>query len=148
MISRYESVVVRLSCQLLVPFMQVFAVYVLFHGHYSPGGGFQAGAILAASIIVARLTQPPEVAQRYLPRSSAIRLGATGVFLYGSVGLLPLSCGGEFLDYGRLALGELMPARARYWGILAVEIGVGLAVCGAMVSIFDDLGRRGPERRR
>jgi multicomponent Na+:H+ antiporter subunit B len=35
--------------------MQLFAFYVLLHGHYSPGGGFQAGILLGASMILPRL---------------------------------------------------------------------------------------------
>jgi multicomponent Na+:H+ antiporter subunit B len=145
MVSPFDSVVVRTSCQLLVPFMQVFALYVLFHGHYSPGGGFQAGAILSASVILTRLTQREHLANRYLPRETAVRLGALGVLVYGGVGLLPLFWGGEFLDYGRVSLLGLLPAKARYYGILGVEIGVALGVCGVMVSIFDDLAAAPPD---
>ena len=62
MIDAYDSVVVRTACKLLAPFVQVFALYVLFHGHESPGGGFQGGAILGASVILLRFTQEREVA--------------------------------------------------------------------------------------
>jgi multicomponent Na+:H+ antiporter subunit B len=139
MISPFDSVIVRTTCQLLVPFMQVFAVYVLFHGHYSPGGGFQAGAILGASVILMRLTQARRFSSRYLSGDLAVRLGAVGVLVYGLVGILPLFWGGAFLDYGKVALAGLETARSRYFGILGVEIGVALGVGGVMVSIFDDL---------
>ena len=38
-----DSDIVRLSCRIVARVIQVFAVYVVFHGHYSPGGGFQGG---------------------------------------------------------------------------------------------------------
>ena len=53
--------VVSTTCRVLIPFAQVFALYVLFHGHESPGGGFQGGAILGATIILARFTTPRSV---------------------------------------------------------------------------------------
>ena len=90
MITPYASVVVRTVCKIIIPFAQVFGLYVLFHGHESPGGGFQAGAILGASVILARFTVPWEITLRYLTGSGAIRVGAAGVLLYAVVGLLPL----------------------------------------------------------
>ena len=49
---RHESVIVRTAVRLLAPLVQIFGLYVLFHGHYSPGGGFQGGVIMAASYIL------------------------------------------------------------------------------------------------
>jgi multicomponent Na+:H+ antiporter subunit B len=146
MISPYDSVIVRTVAQVLIPFMQVFAAYVLFHGHYSPGGGFQAGSILAASVILARLTQRPLLARRVLTGDAAIRLGAAGVLAYGVVGLLPLLWGSTFLDYGAVEVPGFEPAKVRYYGILLVEIGVAAGVWGVMVSIFDDLAEAGEDR--
>lgn len=139
MIDPYDSVVVRTSCKVLVPFAQVFALYVLFHGHESPGGGFQGGAILGASIILLRFTQVRSLSARYLPGSLALQLGAAGVLIYGSFGLLPMLWGGNFLDYGRIPFPGVSVAEARALGILGVEIGVCSGVAGVMVSIFDDL---------
>jgi len=139
MITPYDSVVVRTVCKLLIPFVQVFGLYVLFHGHESPGGGFQAGAILGASMILARFTETREVARRYLTGSAAIRAGAAGVLLYALVGLLPLLWGGSFLGYGAVPLGSMPPSEVRALGILGVEMGVAIGVTGVMVSIFDDL---------
>jgi len=146
-ISPFDSVVVRTTCQVIVPFMQVFALYVLFHGHYSPGGGFQAGAILGASVILTRLTQRQQL-DRFLPRDLALRAGALGVLIYASMGLIPLLLGGEFLDYGRMSVFGWTPARARYWGILGIEIGVAIGVCGVMVAIFDAVADSGIDERR
>jgi multicomponent Na+:H+ antiporter subunit B len=41
MIQPYDSLIVRTVCKILIPFAQVFALYVLVHGHESPGGGSQ-----------------------------------------------------------------------------------------------------------
>jgi hypothetical protein len=47
MIRPFDSLMLRTLLGPLVAAMQLFAVYVLVHGHYSPGGGFQAGILLA-----------------------------------------------------------------------------------------------------
>jgi hypothetical protein len=56
-------------------------------------------------------------------------------------GWLPLLTGGMFLDYAALAPAEVDPAALRYFGILVVELAIGLAVFGAMLLIFDVLVR-------
>ncbi len=104
MITPYDSVIVRTACKVLVPFAQVFALYVLFHGHESPGGGFQGGAILGASIILTRFTQSRRLARRYAPGSVAVRLGADGVLIYYAVGAVPFLFVGSFLYYRYLPL--------------------------------------------
>ena len=43
--------VVRITAKLLIPFILLFALYVQFHGDFGPGGGFQAGVMLAAAVI-------------------------------------------------------------------------------------------------
>ena len=139
MISPYDSFVVRTTCKLMVPFLQVFGLYVLFHGHESPGGGFQGGAIIGASIILTRFTQTRRLNRSFLPGHRAVQLGAIGVLIYFAVGIVPMAFGGSFLDYGRLPLPWLPTAEVRAIGILGVEIGVAAAVAGVMVSIFDDL---------
>ena len=55
MIERHDSVVVTTVLRLLIPVAQLFALYVLAHGHESPGGGFQAGVILGATYILLAL---------------------------------------------------------------------------------------------
>ena len=45
------DLVLRVIAKLLIPFILVFALYVQFHGDFGPGGGFQAGVIVAAAII-------------------------------------------------------------------------------------------------
>ena len=44
--------VLRVIARLLLPSILLFALYVQFHGDFGPGGGFQAGVIFAAGIIL------------------------------------------------------------------------------------------------
>jgi multicomponent Na+:H+ antiporter subunit B len=137
-----DSVIVRTLMPLLVSSLQLFSVYVVMHGHYSPGGGFQAGVLLAASFILPMLMDKPP--RRYLmPRQrSAVILAAVGVFVFALFALVPLPAGRPMLDYASLPMGEsFLPADRRSLGILGIEIGVMLAVAGAVVSIFHTLRR-------
>ena len=55
MITSQQSVIVKTVCRILVPFVQMFGLYVIMHGHSSPGGGFQGGVILGSSFILLSL---------------------------------------------------------------------------------------------
>ena len=136
---RYESIIVQTICSLLVPFIQLFALYVIFHGHYGPGGGFQGGVLLAASIILQRLYLGTEVSFQKFPPKLALAFGAIGKLIFGLAGIIPMVSGGAFLDYGYLPIPWVHGAELRYLGILIVEIGIGLAVFGSLVLIFDNL---------
>jgi multisubunit Na+/H+ antiporter MnhB subunit len=67
MILGHDSVIVQTMVRLLVPWIRIYALYVLFHGHYSPGGGFQAGVIMAASYVLLGLALGRAEFDRSLP---------------------------------------------------------------------------------
>lgn len=138
MIQKDNNPIVSLVSRVVSPFIMLFALYVIFHGHYSPGGGFQGGTMLAAAVILVRLAAGREIAQLQFKKSWGTLLGSVGVFIYFFTGLFAMLMGGNFLNYGFLPLGT-EPAATRGWGILFIEIGVGLAVMGILVAIYDDL---------
>jgi multicomponent Na+:H+ antiporter subunit B len=138
-IGAYGSQVVRVVSVLLAPLMMMFGLYVVAHGHYGPGGGFVGGIVIGVAIVLLRFTVPRSVSLRYFPPAAARIAAAAGVLIYLAAGFAALAAGAEFLDYEAVGLfGGTDPDR-RYIGILVVEIGVGLAVTGVMVSLFDSL---------
>jgi multicomponent Na+:H+ antiporter subunit B len=142
-IGLHGSPIVRFAARVQAPLLQLYALYVLAHGHYGPGGGFQAGAALAASYLLPRIAEGVEEGSRGLSTRAAMLLAVGGVLVYGAVGLLSLLLGGAaFLDYSGLArLPWPMPdgAAARAVGTLTVEVGVAMAVMGVMITLYDDL---------
>jgi multicomponent Na+:H+ antiporter subunit B len=151
MIGAYPTVVVRVIAALLSPFIAMFGLYIIAHGHYGPGGGFAGGVFLAVGAILPRLTLPEHVAYRLVPTTVGPIAGGIGMLGFLAIGLAPLALGGDFLDYSLLAFGGMEIPRARYLGILVVEVAVGLAVFGAMILLFDVLTGRAqrpsPQRR-
>ncbi|MAG14826.1 MAG: sodium:proton antiporter [Dehalococcoidales bacterium] len=135
---RYQSIIIQSICSLLIPFIQLFAIYVILHGHYGPGGGFQGGVLLAVSVLLQRLYLGKEVAYQKFPPKLALALGAVGMLIFGLAGIVPMAFGGSFLDYAYLPLPGVSGAELRYLGILIVELGIGLAVFGTLVLIFDN----------
>jgi multicomponent Na+:H+ antiporter subunit B len=144
MVFRKEDIIVSTIARILIPFIQLYALYVIMHGHYSPGGGFQGGVILGASMVLLLLTRGHDEAKYKIPENVVTLLSSIGVLIYSGIGLLCVFFLGNFLDYGKLALLlHVSPAQARSLGILGVEIGVGFAVMAVMYSIFLDISTGG-----
>ena len=124
---------------LVIPFILLFALYVQFHGEYSPGGGFQAGALFASGIILYGLLKGERASLKVIPASVLSLLMVSGVLLYAGVGIVTMLLGGAFLDYSVLAAD---PIAGQHLGILVIELGVGLTVTGVMLSIFHAFAAR------
>ena len=134
MIDRQQSLIVKTVCRRLVPFIQLFGLYVVIHGHTSPGGGFQGGVILGASFILLAIAYGIEEMRRRFSLTALTVFTSTGVFLFAGIGVLCVLLGGNFLDYSMLP-----GAEPRSLGMLGIEVGVGITVMAAMVSIFYEL---------
>ena len=134
-----KNYIIVMVSRAVSPFIMLFALYVIFHGHYSPGGGFQGGTLLAAALLLMRLAAGSEIAQLQFKRILGTPLGSIGVLIYFGTGFAALLSGGEFLNYRFLPFAGFTAAELRFLGILMVEIGVGLAVMAILVAIYDDL---------
>ena len=135
-----HHLVLRVVTRALIPLILMFALYIQFHGDYGPGGGFQAGVIFGAAIILYTLIFGLTKAERVIaPLFLRYMMGA-GVLIYGGTGILALLLGGEFLNYDVLAHDAL---HGQHYGILAVEFGVGVTVTAVMISIFFNFTGRG-----
>ena len=126
--------------RLLVPFIILFGLYVQFHGEYGPGGGFQAGAIIATALILHALLEGESAALMAVPRRVLLGMAAGGAILYSGVGIASLLMGGNFLDYSVL---HSNPVTGQQLGIIVIEAGVGITVTGALLSIFHAFAARG-----
>lgn len=135
-----DAIVLRVMAKLFIPIILMFGLYVQFHGDYGPGGGFQAGVVAAAAVILHTLVFGLRRTQRALPPAATLRLMAAGVLTYAGTGVFALLKGGNFLGYNALSD---HPVEGQHLGILLVELGVGVAVFAAMVAIVFSLSTRG-----
>lgn len=139
-----QDMIVKTTTRLIIPFIQLFGLYVIAHGHHSPGGGFQGGVILGASIILYAISQNLRRTIERMSETVSAVFCAAGVFIYAGAGALCLLMGANFLDYSGLSpIFGVDAIQARSLGILVVEIGVGLAVMSAMVWIYYNLASMG-----
>ena len=129
----HRKLVLRVISKLLIPVIMLFGLYVQFHGDFGPGGGFQAGVIFASAFILYVLIYGVDEARKVVPAWSSRFLLAFGLVLYAAVGFWALFNGGNFLDYDVLFAD---PLKGQHFGILIIELGVGITVAAAMITIF------------
>jgi multicomponent Na+:H+ antiporter subunit B len=139
-----DNLILQTTIRLTVPFIQLFGLYVIVHGHYSPGGGFQGGVLLGAAFILIALGYDLPTSKRYFPvRTNAI-LANSGALIYTGIATLCALLGGYFLDYSILTrLLPIDPIEWRSLGIFLVEVGVGLGVMCIMLSLYWDMASGG-----
>ncbi|HJN03265.1 MAG TPA: DUF4040 domain-containing protein [Nitrospinota bacterium] len=130
-----EHIVIRTISRILIPFVQLYALYVIAHGELSPGGGFQGGVIFGSSIILYVIAFGLEEGRKVrIFREMGDLLNSTGVLIYAGIGVLCLLAGGAYLEYDKLPLGSEKMASSL--GIYGIEIGVGITVAAVMITIF------------
>jgi multicomponent Na+:H+ antiporter subunit B len=140
------DLITKTTCRLVIPFIQLFALYVIAHGHHSPGGGFQGGVILGASAILYAISHDLRATLRRFSERTTVLLSAVGVFIYAGAGMICLILGGNFLDYSALSPilgGDKIMSRS--YGILIVEMGVGIAVMSVMIWIYYNISSAGKQ---
>ncbi len=138
------DIILQSAARLLVPVMQIFALYVVAHGHHSPGGGFQGGVILGASFILLALAYDLKTVLKRFKENTVLFLSAIGVLIYAGIGIICLILGRNFLAYAAWAkLLGITEVEAHSHGMLGVEIGVAITVMSIMLSLYANLASGG-----
>ena len=145
MTDKHDSALLHFVARaVMVPAILLFGLYVLVHGEVSPGGGFQAGAILAAGLILSRLSLTSSEGRRLFSRPRLVVITVLGMILYAGTGVAAMLSGGNYLDYGVIAfewIDRIWPGDLgrRHIGVFIIETGVMLAVFGTLALAVDYL---------
>lgn len=140
------DVILRVATKLFIPFILMFALFVQWHADYGPGGGFQAGVIAAAALILYAIIFGTAAAERAFPRWMAEAMVPLGVLIFAGVGVWSMIQGANYLDYDAIFHWPATPYEAvhgQHWGVYLVEIGVLVTVTGTMLTIFYNFAARG-----
>ena len=156
--------IIRVVTKLIIPYILLFGLYVQFHGDFGPGGGFQAGVIMASAFILYGLVFGLPAVHEVAPSKVIEKLIALGVLIYAGTGLATTLIGrtahghadhdhahtnsshaevvesvpANFLDYEALnhdVLHGFLP-HGQHLGIFLIELGVGITVTAVMIMIF------------
>jgi multisubunit Na+/H+ antiporter MnhB subunit len=131
MISR-TSPITSLAVRAVTPIALVVAAYVLFAGHNQPGGGFAAGLMLGAVVVlrtIAGMQQP----------SGAMTWLATGGVIAGAVAIAPMLWGEPLLDQVVVTWDLPVVGSVKTGSALLFDLGVVAIVVGLVLALLDGL---------
>ncbi|WP_052366768.1 Na+/H+ antiporter subunit A [Paraoerskovia marina] len=134
-----RSVIFEVVTRLVFHSMIVFALFLLFSGHNSPGGGFAAGLLVGIALLVRYLAGGRYELGEAAPVHPGLLLG-TGLFLSAGVGLLALLLGGEVLQSVIIDIHVPVIGDVHLVTSLFFDIGVFLLVIGLVLDILRSLG--------
>jgi multicomponent Na+:H+ antiporter subunit B len=132
-----DDQIVRITSRLVVPFIQVYGIYVILNGHLTPGGGFSGGAIFGASLVLIALSFNLEAGVKQISHNTASILESGGALGYALTGLAALFLGGSYLANRSAGFpigeaGQLFSSGA----ILVITVFVGVKVASTIVTLF------------
>lgn len=131
---KIKRVIQRCGCDTILPLTLVYIIYIILHGHLSPGGGFQGGVLMTAVVILMYLGHGYEATTKAL--SFNLLHEAEGVMstVYVALALLGVAVGAQFCQnvlYTHGAVGDLYSSGTIFW----MNVTVGLKVITGIGSI-------------
>lgn len=140
-----STVILRTASKFLVPLSLVFAFYIYFKGHQTPGGGFVAGLVASVALIVLRMCEGGESLDRMLVKER-ILIG-WGLLVVVGTGIVAMCFGLPFLTsaHGTINLptapGTDIHPHLELASAMAFDLGVFLVVIGVVVGIINALSQ-------
>ena len=135
-----NDLIVRSIARIIIPLIQLYGLYIIIHGHLSPGGGFSGGAILGASFILYSLVFGLEAGEKKAPHHVTSLLEAGGILWYILLGLVGIIKGAGFLANGGEIVFLGIPGSLVSGGLIPlITIGIGLKVGSTIITLFHAL---------
>jgi multicomponent Na+:H+ antiporter subunit B len=121
------------AADLLFPLLVIVGLYIVLHGHLTPGGGFQGGVVLAAAFFLPLLGRPRDALDHAVVNWIEGLAGAAFIL----IGLWALAARGDFLAplLGKGSLGALFSAGTLPLLYIAVGLKVGAEIAGLMSTL-------------
>ncbi len=128
------TLIVKVIARVVSPFIMIFGIYMILHGHLSPGGGFPGGVVIASAFVLLTLSFGKEIVYQKLKESTASVMESVGALIFLILAVLGIVFGGYFfLNF--LPKGE--PLRLISAGFIPLaNIGIGLKVGGGIFAVF------------
>lgn len=140
------TLIVKTITRLTVGLIFLFGIYIVLHGHLTPGGGFAGGVIIALSFIHLMLAFGKETALRKMSKAAASLFENVGAIMFLLIALLGFTGGYFFFNF----IGKGKPFTLLSAGIIplcniaiCLKVGAGLfAVFVALVFLKMDSGEK------
>jgi energy-converting hydrogenase B subunit I len=137
------SKIVRTAADILFPFILIFGFYIVIHGHLTPGGGFQGGAVIATGIVLLIAAYGAEAIGRRITKDSLRSTEALGLLVFIATALIAFTVGAGFFYNWLAGTGFAFfgmpvpygpnPGELNTGGVIPImNLAVGIEVLGAL----------------
>jgi len=139
------SIIVKTITRLTIGLILLYGIYILLHGHLTPGGGFAGGVIITLSFIHIMLAFGKDVAFQKLNKSWSKIFESTGALLFLTIAVLGFLGGSfftNFMDKGEpfefLSAGTIILSNIAIF----LKVGAGLFLLFIMLVFFKIGGKK------
>lgn len=130
-----KDAILREIGKIIIPFIQMFGIYIIFNGHLSPGGGFSGGTILGVSLVMYKLIEDTSKPSIKISEKTIMQFMCFSLMLYGILKGYSFISGGGELEVINIPLG--IPGRILSGGmLLPLNIAVGIIVCFTIYTFY------------
>lgn len=109
------SKIVKTISSILFPFITIYGLYIIMHGHLTPGGGFQGGAIVASGVIMLLVAYGSVNIVKKVKEKHLSILESVGAIFFISLAFFGLGVGGIFFKNFLVKNGPIF--EEIHWGI-------------------------------
>ncbi|KPK97784.1 MAG: hypothetical protein AMJ95_07260 [Omnitrophica WOR_2 bacterium SM23_72] len=130
------SLIVKTITRLTVGLILLYGIYIVLHGHLSPGGGFAGGVIIALSFVHLMLAFGKDAVTERISKQTASKLESVGALLFLSIALIGFFGGYFFLNI--LKKGEpfkLFSAGTIPLSNIAISLKVGIGLLAIFLAL-------------
>jgi multicomponent Na+:H+ antiporter subunit B len=129
------------AAKLVIPFILLFSIYIILSGEIRPGGGFQGGAIIGASLILYTTVFGLKEATGRIPRALRFPVEGLAVLTVFLIGLAGIVGGVTFLTFMLPHVSSGLQPDVRQWMTMVAEIGIGVGDAAVLISLLFALSR-------
>lgn len=133
------SLILATLVRLIFPVLMIFSLHLLLRGHNDPGGGFIAGLVTAAAIVLQYVARSSEYVRNAIPVNYRVLL-AVGLALAGGTGTAALVFGHEFLTHSFLDVSLGWFGHVEMSSAIGFDLGVYCVVVGATLMLISAVG--------
>jgi multicomponent Na+:H+ antiporter subunit B len=135
-----DSLIVKTIARIVFPFTLLYGIFIIMHGHLSPGGGFSGGALIGGGLILYTIVFGSKKAEKLFPSSVAEWLESGGILVYIGVGLVGVFTVDSFLTNVNAGFGLGTPGTLFSSGMIPIlMIAIGIKVASTMMTLFRGL---------
>ncbi len=135
-----NDIIVKTVARILIPFIQLYGIFIMLHGHVSPGGGFAGGAMIGTSFVLYTLVFGIDKSKKKFSERVSEYAESGGILLYIALGLIGIIMAGSFLTNIDAGFPKGTPGSMFSGGMIPLlMIGIGIKVASTFITLFHTL---------